>query len=263
MKRKKNLKKYIKFLSAVLTAAVVFALTGCGVSEADYKKLERRVSALEAIVDSDTNSSYTNNSPTNNTSAAPDDSASSAKTKSNGSFNAEEVSNDIEIQEYDYIDDNGEKYAFFIFCNNSDYDVTAKIKVVYKDSNGNELDSDTKRVIGIPASQRSYAGFRVDRNTETIVRTVTYSEYKDSSNMLSDLTIASEIVQGGAEISFRNTGSVKTDDIRYLTLFFKNNKFVAFDSDELTDIAAGSNVTIISEYYGEFDDVDVVAAIDD
>ncbi len=265
MKRKKDLKKYIKFLSAILTVAVVFSLSGCGVSEADYKKLERRVAALEEAVNNDTSNSYnsvTDNSATDSPSAMSDASGSS-KTNSSGSFDAEEVSDDIDIQEYDYIDNNGDKYAFFIFSNGSDYDVTAKIKVVYKDSNGNELDTDTKNVIGIPESQRSYAGFRVDKNTATIVRTVTYSEYDQNPNMLSDLVITPEAVQGGAKISFNNIGSVKTDDIRYLTLFFKNNKFVAFDSDELTDIEPGSNVTINSAYYGDFDNVDVVAAIDE
>ena len=236
-------------LSAMLAAGT---LAGCSnVSKSDFDALEKRVEALEKGTDNesgDKNSSETNKS--GKSTASPK--TSSKPSSDNGEFDSENVSKAIDVQEYDYIDADDNKFSFFIFDNTSNFDVNARIEIVCKDKDDNILQGES-----------SFASFKVDKDTETIVRTVYYEEYKGKDVSIGDISARAIRAQGGANITIRNSGSAEAEDIKYLTLFFSGDDLVGFDSDKVSDIEASSSKTLASVCYEEFDSPKVYVAIDD
>ncbi len=263
-------KKFSKklFCGALAASMAVISLTAC-VSEADFKKLEKRVASLEQQLESEGSSSASENqsratsSPKETSSPNETTSPKESPDKNDADFDADEISDDINVEEHDFIDDDGNKFSFFVFSNKSDFDVTAKIKIVCKDKDGKELEDSEEIVEGIPKGKTSFASFAVDKDTETIVRTVTYEEYDEKINPLSSVSAKSSKAQGGANIAVTNTGSNAAKDLKYLALFFKGNDFVGFDSEKLPDLAASSNESVSAVCYEDFDTVEVYLSIDD
>lgn len=246
-------------LSAMLAAGT---LAGCSnVSKSDFDALEKRVEALEKGTDSESgnkNSFETNKS--GKSTASPK--TSSKPSSDNGEFDSENVSKEIDVKEYDYIDADDNKFSFFIFDNTSNFDVNAKIEIVCKDADDNVLQESEKKVPGLSKGESSFASFAVDKDTETIVRTVYYEKYKDKDTSIGDISAKAIRAQGGANITIRNSGSSEAEDIKYLTLFFSGDDLVGFDSDKVPDIEASSSETIASICYEEFDSPKVYVAID-
>ena len=252
-----NLKKIAIIIAAALA---IGSLTGCGVSKSEFNSLKQRVEALEKMYDSDDlNEIDTTSRSTAKPSSDVDEDTSPFK------FNPDTVGDDVEITEYDFIDPDGKKFAFFVFENNSNYDVEAIISIECKNDDGRVLDNEEKTVPGIAAGQSSFASFELDDDTETIVRTVSYRENRGTS--LDTIRVRAAKAQGGANVSIANSGNDYADDMKFLTLYFKRDKtdetMVGFDSYDLPELSPGESTTIPSEYYGEYDRVEVYIAFDD
>lgn len=148
-------------LSAMLAAGT---LAGCSnVSKSDFDALEKRVEALEKGTDNesgDKNSSETNKS--GKSTASPK--TSSKPSSDNGEFDSENVSKAIDVQEYDYIDADDNKFSFFIFDNTSNFDVNARIEIVCKDADDKVLQESEKK---FPDYQKARVHSPVLRSTKT------------------------------------------------------------------------------------------------
>lgn len=256
-------KKFFK-LSACALAALITAVsvTGC-VSEADYKRLERRISALEEIHGVDGSSEQTDEQDNSSSDESSDRDDSENSENSSADFDAERVSEEVDVEEYDYVDSDGDKFAFFVLENNSDFDVNARVNVVSRDQNNRELDEEEKSVEGIPAGGESFVSFSVDRDTATIVRTVTYSEFRDETNPLDQLSARASRNQNGSDITVTNSGAEDVENAKYLALYFSGNTLAGFDADDVPQVSSSSNSRISSVCYENFDTVRVYLSIDD
>ncbi len=266
-----NFKKIVKSLAPFICAAVMAVpLSGC-VSDSEFESLKERVAALEEMYGSDdpSGSGSSRENSSSRATAKPendkDKNSNSDKndSSSNEEFDPETVGDDINVEEYDYIDNGGEKYAFFTFENNSKFDVDADVEIECRDIDGKVLDTEDKTLLGLTSGNRSYAAFKLEPNTETIVRTVNYTENRGGGPSLDDIRARASRAQGGANITVANNGSESADDLKYLTLFFSGEKLAGFDSNDVATIGPGENATFPSEFYGEFDRVDIYIAIND
>ena len=270
MKQKKKFKTGVR-ISALLISLTVAAgcLAGCGVSESDYKSLERRVSALEEMYGSDSGSSKKSSSnassdstPNPKSTARPSSGSNNDSASGSSGFDPETVGQDIDVDEYDYVDDNGSKFAFFVFDNKSEFNVNVQVDIECKDESGKSLKTDDEMIRGLEKGKRSYVGFELDKNTDTIVRTLNYTEFSGRTSVISDVTARASKAQGGANLTIINNGSNGTDDLKYLTLFFKGSDLAGFDSGEVPNISPNTNSTIPSVFYDDYDTVDVLIAED-
>lgn len=240
--------KFTKIASAVLGAAVLCcSLSACGVSKTDYEALEKRVAMLEkeAGIESDDKSS-----------GAVSKKASSADENSEN-FDEKEVGNNIRVQQHDFIDNDDDKYSIFTFENNSDYNVNARIKIVCKDRSGDELDTQEKTIKGLPKNKKSYVSFKLDDDTETIVRTVSYEEYTSRDNPLDQISARVTKAEGGANVVVKNNGTSEVKNVDYMTLFFKGTNFIGFDSGDVPNVPGSSSEVIPSEFYEDYDRAEV------
>lgn len=270
MKQKRKFKVGIRISVLVISLAVTAGcLAGCGVSESDYKSLERRVAALEEMYGSSSGSSSkkSNSTPSpdssDNTRSTARPGGDSGSNSANSDFDPETVSKDIDVDEYDYIDDKGNKFAFFVFDNKSEFDVDVQVDIECRDESGKSLKTDDDTIRGLKKGHRSYAGFELDKNTDTIVRTLNYIKFSGRTSVISDVTARASKAQGGANLTIINNGSNGTDDLKYLTLFFNGSDLAGFDSGDVPNISPNSNSTIASVFYGDYDTVDVLIAEDD
>lgn len=264
-----KLKTFIKTAALIMAVAVsTAALSGCGVSKSEFNSLKERVDALEEIHGSDIldDSPQNAKTPKSTPKSTADKSRSEEKDDENSAsddkFDSDKVGEDIEVEEYDYIDSDNKKFAFFIFNNGSDFDVDANVKIECKDSGGKSLGDDEKDLINLESGQRSYLGFELDPDTETIVRTVRYDESSLRGTRLSDINARAARAQGGVNVTVANIGRGDADGLKYLVLFFDGNKLVGFDSSSLPEIFAGQNTTVPAVCYEDFDRADVFLAID-
>lgn len=261
-------------LAVVAAVMICVSLAGCGVSKDDYAALERRVAALEKETGLDSSKS-SDKSSGKDTAATDKDSSgsnSSSKTKSssrdnsddeNADFDDKDVSDSIDVKQHDYIDNDNNKFSIFTFQNNSDFDVNATIKIVTKDKNGKELEEQEKTIKGLPKDKKSYASFKLDPDTDTIVRTVSYSKFTARDNPIKNINARITKAEGGANIIVKNDGSSSIDGVEYMTLFYKSNDFVGFDNGDVPSIPANSSEIIPSEYYDKFDRAEVYFAVYD
>ncbi len=265
-----NFKKIVKTLAPFMcTAVMAVSLSGC-VSDSEFESLKQRVAALEDMYGSDDVSGSSSSRGDSRATAKPEndkDKDKDSKSDKNDSaaneeFDPETVGDDIKIEEYDYIDSNGAKYAFFTFENRSEFDVDADVTIECSGTDGKVLDTEDKTLSGLTSGSRSYVGFELETETETIVRTVRYSENRDG-NTLDEVGARASRAQGGANVTVANSGSEPAENLKYLTLFFSGDKLIGFDSDDVAPLGPGENVTIPSVFYGEFDRVDIYIAIDD
>ncbi len=266
-----KLKFIFKTAALVMAAAVAAAaLSGCGVSESEFNSLKERVAALEEMYGSDIpDSSSSKSSKTSKATPKPtdpperDDKNSDDDNDSKAKFDSDTVGENIDVDEYDYLDDDGKKFAFFVFDNDSDYDVDADISIECKDSNDKNLGKDSKTLKNLESGQRSYVGFELDSATETIVRTVNYKESSLRGTHISDIGARAARAQGGVNLTLTNNSGSDADDLKYLVIFFDGNSMVGFDSNNLPDLKKGENITLPSVCYDDFDRADVFIAIDD
>lgn len=265
MKNKYTLKsKALKTASVIIAAAVMTGcLAGCGgVSKEDYAELEKRVEQLEnEIGNKSDNSSSSKSSPKSTPSRSSSSASSSNSSKetnnSDEKFDESKVNADIEVEQHDYVDNDDNKYSFFVFENDSDFNVDVKIKITTKDKNDKTLQEEEKTIKGLPKDKEAYASFALDPDTETIIRTVSYEENTVKENPLDSLTARATKAEGGANITVRNSGTSEVKEIKYLTLFFKGNELVGFDNGAVPSIPAGSSEVIPSEFYNNFDKAEV------
>lgn len=265
MKNKYTLKsKALKTASVIIAAAVMTGcLAGCGgVSKEDYAELEKRVEQLEEQIGSKSDSSSSSKSspkstPSKNSSSGSSSNSSNASNNSDEKFDESKVNEEIEVEQHDYIDDDNNKYSFFVFENDSDFNVDVKIKITTKDKNDKVLEEEEKTIKGLPKDKEAYASFALDPDTETIVRTVSYEENTAKENPLDSLTAKATKAEGGANITVRNSGTSEVKEIKYITLFFKNNNLVGFDNGTVPNIQASSSEVIPSVFYGSFDKAEV------
>lgn len=248
--------RFLKTASVCLAAALVcVSLVSCGgVSQEDYEKLEKRVAMLEKETGIETK----DNEGTSSKLASNRDKSEEAEGSEN--FDEKEVSDNVRIQQHDYVDNDDNKFSIFTFENNSDYNVNARIKIVTKDKNGKELEEQEKTIKGLPKSKKSYASFKLDPDTETIVRTVSYTEYTSRDNPLDDINARVTKAEGGANIIVKNGSSSEIKNINYMTLFYKGTSLVGFDNGDVPNVSANSSEVIPSEFYEDFDRVEVYFA---
>ncbi len=265
-----KLKCIFKTAALVMAAAVTAAaLSGCGVSKSEFNSLKERVAALEEMYGADApySASKSNDSskstPKPTDSSKRDDKNSDEDSKSKQKFDSDTVGEDIDVNEYDYLDDDGNKFAFFVFDNDSDYDVDADISIECKNSNNKTLGNESKTLKNLESGQRSYIGFELDEDTETIVRTVNYKESSLRGTHISDIGARASRAQGGVNLTVTNNGADDADDLKYLVIFFDSNSMVGFDSSDLPNLKAGENVTLPSVCYEDFDRADVFIALSD
>lgn len=242
-----------KFKSIVAVCSAIFlavTLTSCGVSKSDYKALEKRVSALEEM--------HNQNTESQNTSSAKSRQNTNSE---NADFDEKTVNDDIDIEQYDYIDDNDKKYSIFVFENNSDFCVDVNLEVTAKDEEDNILHKEEKSITGLPNDGKAYLAFELDDDTDTLMRTVRYSENTSDDNLLKNVTAKAIKAEGGANITLRNYAKTDTDtsNLKFMALYFEDGELVGFDSQDISDyLSSSSSMTVIpSEFYGLYDDVEV------
>ena len=247
----KKIKTAAIAISALLAAS---CLAGCGVSKSDYNELERKVDQLEKQVEE-----LGEKSSVSPTSAPGKNSSSSAKSTSAPSekFDENRVNSEIDVEQYDFVDDNNDKYTIFVFENDSDFNVNAHIKLTAKDADDNILHEEEKTIKGLPMDGEAYVSFALDTDTETIVRTVTYEENSSKDNPLGKLSARATKADGGANITVRNSGTSEAEGLKYMTLFFEDDEVVGFDNGDVPSIASGSTAVIPSVFYGSFDEAEV------
>ncbi len=262
--------RFIKTIAAMAAVAVfVPTLGGCGVSKSEFNSLKERVAALEDIHESELSEGYSNREVGSDSRPTPTPKRSGGSSSGDndalggGDFDSAEVGNDIDVTEYDYLDDNGQKYAFFVFENDSAFDVDADVEIECLDSRGETVDRDSKTLRGIESGNRSFAGFELDSDTETIVRTVNYEESNLRGVLLGDMNARAARAQGGVNLTVANNGNDFAENFKYLVIFFESNEMVGFDSNDLPEIGPGENITLPSVCYKDFDRADVFIAIED
>lgn len=264
--------KFISKTAAIVMAAAVAAasLSGCGVSRSEFNSLKERVATLEDMYGTDTpNTASSGSNRTARATPRPteeperDNRDSDDDDKSKEKFDSDTVGEDIDVVEYDYLDDDGKKFAFFVFDNDSDFDVDADISIECKDSSEKNLGKDSKTLKNLESGQRSYVGFELDDNTETLVRTVDYKESSLRGTHISEIGARAARAQGGVNLTVTNNGADDADDLKYLVIFFDGGSMTAFDSNDLPNLKAGENVTLPSVCYDDFDRADVFIAVND
>ncbi len=266
-----KLKLILKTAALVMAAVVAAAsLSGCGVSKSEFNSLKERVAALEDMYGTDIPETASSGSsraskatPRPTEEPERDDRSSDENNKSSEKFDSDTVGEDIDVIEYDYLDNDGKKFAFFVFDNDSDYDVDADISIECRGSNDRNLGKDSKTLKNLESGQRSYVGFELDEDTETIVRTVNYNESRLRGTRLSDIGARAARAQGGVNLTVTNNGADDADDLKYLVIFFDGSSMVGFDSNNLPNLKAGENVTLPSVCYEDFDRADVFIAVTD
>ncbi len=264
--------KFISKTAAIVMAAAVAAasLSGCGVSKSEFNSLKERVAALEDMYGTDIpNTASSGSGKASKATPKPtepperDEKNSDDDNKSKEKFDSDTVGEDIDVIEYDYLDDDGKKFAFFVFDNDSDFDVDADISIECKDSSDKNLGKDSKTLKNLESGQRSYVGFELDKDTDTIVRTVDYKESSLRGTHISDIGARASRAQGGVNLTVTNNGADDSDDLKYLVIFFDGSSMVGFDSNDLPNLKAGENITLPSVCYDDFDRADVFIAVTD
>ena len=148
--------KALKTASAIIAAAVMTGcLAGCGVSKSDFEKLEKRVAQLESQIDNSSEKSSSSSSSKSSGSASSSKStdnsnSSSSSSSSDDKFDESKVGKEIEVEQHDYLDDDGNKFSIFVFENDSDFNVDAEIKITTKDKNNKVLQEEEKTIKGLP-----------------------------------------------------------------------------------------------------------------
>lgn len=255
--------KALKTASAIIAATVMTGcLAGCGVSKSDFEKLEKRVAQLESQIDNSSEKSSSSSSSKSSGSASSskntdNSNSSSSSSSSDSKFDESKVSKEIEVEQHDYLDDDGNKFSIFVFENDSDFNVDAEIKITTKDKNNKVLQEEEKTIKGLPKDKEAYASFSLDPDTETIVRTVTYTENTAKENPLAGLTAKATKAEGGANVTIRNSGTSEVKGLKYMTLFFEDDELVGFDNGDIPNIPAGSSEVIPSVFYSNFDKAEV------
>ena len=175
------MKKYLKPIALILTVMILVVMSGCSsiITKEDLEDLEDQISELENQLedledevdelkesgvtqiaqDSDAATvSETTDEKAEETAASQDSSTGTQTQEDMSAFDEDAVLGMLEITEYEYHSDYS-SYAFLVIKNNSQYTISLYGEMVFKDSEGSLVGTESSQTYAFEAGQETLMEF--------------------------------------------------------------------------------------------------------
>ena len=188
-------------------------------------------------------------------------SSESTNPEEGSKFNESEVVSQIEVVEYSYINSIRDSWTILVLKNNSDYNLSIEVSVLFKDDDGKMIGAKNGSENAFESGQEIAMGFSCDEKPASIEWEITAKEETWYECVYSDLSLETTISGNKAIISVTNNGDKAADFVEYTALFFKDGELIGHrtgycvDSD--SELKPGKTIHKEAEIYNDFDTVDV------